>query len=126
MNEEEIFHQALARDLEERAAYLERACAGDPQLRAAVEALLRANVGASGFLEQPAPALFATVDEPIREKPGTVFGPYKLLEQIGEGGMGTVWMSEQQEPVRRRVALKIIKAGMDSAQVIVRFEAERQ
>jgi WD40 repeat protein/serine/threonine protein kinase len=127
MNEEEIFHQALARRPEERAAYLEQACAGDPPLRAAVEALLRANVGASGFLEQPALAPVATVDEqPVREKLGTVIGPYKLMEQIGEGGMGLVFVAEQQQPVRRKVALKVIKPGMDTRQVIARFEAERQ
>ncbi len=89
MNEEEIFHQALARSPEERPAFLEQACAGDPALRAAVEKLLRANVGATGFLEQPSPAPVATVDEPHREIAGTVIGPYKLIEQIGEGGMGT-------------------------------------
>ena len=98
MNEEEIFHQALARSPEERAAYLEQACAGDPALRASVEALLRANVGATGFLEQPSPAPGVTVDAPIREAPGTVIGPYKLLQQIGEGGMGTVFMAEQTSP----------------------------
>src|SRR6516165_320236 len=127
MNEEEIFHQALARALpEERSAYLEQACAGDPALRASVEALLRANLGASGFLDQPAAALAATVDEPITERPGTVIGPYKLMEQIGEGGMGLVFVAEQQWPVRRKVALKVIKPGMDTRQVIARFEAERQ
>jgi serine/threonine protein kinase/tetratricopeptide (TPR) repeat protein len=127
MNEEEIFHQALARSPEDRAAYLKQACAGDPALRAAVEALLRANVGATGFLEQPVPAPVATVDAPpIREGPGVVIGPYKLLQQIGEGGMGTVFMAEQSRPVQRKVALKIIKPGMDSRQVIARFEAERQ
>src|SRR5262245_20791838 len=114
MNEEEIFNQAIARSPEERAAFLERACAGDPSLRAAVEALLRANVGATGFLEQPSPAPAATADEPIREHAGTTVGPYKLVEQIGEGGMGTVWMAQQSEPVKRLVALKLIKAGMDS------------
>jgi WD40 repeat protein/serine/threonine protein kinase len=127
MNEEEIFHQALARSPEERAAYLEQACTGDPALRAAVEALLRANVGATGFLEQHVPAPVTTVDEPpFRERPGAVIGPYKLLQQIGEGGFGVVFMAEQTQPVRRKVALKILKPGMDTRQVVARFEAERQ
>jgi serine/threonine protein kinase/tetratricopeptide (TPR) repeat protein len=124
MNEEEIFHQARARSPDEQPGFLEQACAGDRSLRAAVEALLRANVGATGFLEQPSPVV--TVDVPPRENAGTVIGSYKLLEQIGEGGMGTVWMAQQTEPVKRVVALKLIKAGMDSKQVIARFEAERQ
>src|SRR5262249_17302654 len=68
----------------------------------------------------------ATVDQRATESPGTVIGPYKLLGQIGEGGMGTVWMAEQSQPVRRTVALKILKAGMDTRQVVARFEAERQ
>src|SRR5262249_26278308 len=68
----------------------------------------------------------ATIDDPITERPGTVIGPYKLLEQIGEGGFGVVFMAEQQEPIRRKVALKVIKPGMDTRQVIARFEAERQ
>jgi hypothetical protein len=78
MNEEAIFYEALARHQpEERAAYLEQACAGNPALRASVEALLRANVGASGFMDQPAPASVATIDErPIREGPGALIGPY--------------------------------------------------
>jgi serine/threonine protein kinase len=127
MNEEEIFHQALARSLPEgRAAYLEQACAGIPAERATVEALLRANVGASEFLGRPASGLVATIEEPVSEHPGTVIGPYKLLQQIGEGGMGTVYMAEQTHPVQRKVALKLIKPGMDSRQVIARFEAERQ
>src|SRR5947199_9801481 len=83
MNEEEIFHQALARNLpEERAAYLHQACAGNPALRSSVERLLQANVGASGFLDGPAPALLAPADEGNRERPGAVIGSYKLLEQI--------------------------------------------
>src|SRR5688572_5495430 len=128
MSEEEIFHQALARtSREERAAFLEQACAGEPALRAAVEALLRANVGASDFLDSPATAPVATVEEqPVSERAGAVIGPYKLIQQIGEGGMGTVWMAQQQEPIKRLVALKLIKAGMDSRQVLARFEAERQ
>src|SRR4051812_30450101 len=124
MNEEEIFHQALARRPEEWPTFLDQACAGDSSLRAAVDALLRANVGATGFLEQPSPDPVATIDQPIREAAGAVIGPYKLLEQIGEGGMGSVWMAEQKEPIQRRVAVKVIKAGMDSKQVLARFEAE--
>jgi serine/threonine protein kinase len=127
MTEEDIFHEALARSLPEaRAAYLEQACAGNPGLRAGVEALLRANVGATGFLDAPNPALAATVDQPLSERPGTVIGPYKLLEQIGEGGFGVVFMAEQTQPVRRKVALKVLKPGMDTRQVVARFEAERQ
>src|SRR5258707_14044698 len=109
MNEEEIFHEALARNLPaERAAYLEQACAGNPGLRPSVKALLGANVGASGFLNNPVSAPGATLDEPIAERPGTVIGRYKLLEQIGEGGMGSVWMAQQTEPVNRVVAVKLI------------------
>jgi eukaryotic-like serine/threonine-protein kinase len=128
MNEEEIFHEALARrGPAERAAYLEQACAGNPALRASVEALLRAHVGASGFLEHPAAALLAPAGGPSAgEGPGTIIGPYRLMEQIGEGGMGLVFVAEQTQPVRRKVALKVIKPGMDSQQVIARFEAERQ
>src|SRR5206468_11793020 len=74
----------------------------------------------------PRSTLVATVDEPVTERPGTVIGPYKLLQEIGEGGMGTVWMAEQMQPVQRKVALKIIKAGLDSRHVLARFEAERQ
>jgi serine/threonine protein kinase len=126
MFEEEIFHQALDRSgPEERAAYVEQACAGNPVLRAAVEGLLRAYLGATGFLERPVAAALATLDEPISERPGTVIGHYKLLEQIGEGGFGVVFMAEQQ-PVRRKVALKVLKPGMDTRQVVARFEAERQ
>src|SRR5262249_22610180 len=79
------------------------------------------------FLAAPVTGPGGTVDEPPpAEAPGTVVGPYKLLQQIGEGGMGVVFMAEQEKPVRRKVALKIIKPGMDSRQVIARFEAERQ
>jgi WD40 repeat protein/serine/threonine protein kinase len=127
MNEEEIFHQALARSSpEERTAYLDQACAGEPALRAAVEALLRANVGASDFLEEPASVPPTAEEQPLSERPGTVIGPYKLLEQIGEGGFGVVFMAEQTQPVRRKVAVKVLKAGMDSRRVVARFEAERQ
>src|SRR5262249_29168331 len=78
------------------------------------------------FLEAPAPVLAPTADEPICERPGAVLGPYKLLEEIGEGGFGVVFLAEQSAPVRRRVALKVLKPGMDSKQVVARFEAERQ
>jgi serine/threonine protein kinase len=108
----------------ERTAYLERVCAGDAELRRRVEQLLQARSKAEGFLESP--VLVATADEAAAERPGTVIGPYKLIEPIGEGGMGSVWMAQQTEPVKRLVALKLIKAGMDSKQVIARFEAERQ
>jgi serine/threonine protein kinase/tetratricopeptide (TPR) repeat protein len=112
-----------------RAAYLDEACGPDTGLRAEVEGLL-ATLGRAGeFMRRPAAAVAAGVTagyQPVTEGPGTRVGPYKLLQQIGEGGMGTVFMAEQTEPVRRMVALKIIKPGMDSAQVIARFEAERQ
>src|SRR5215468_3457592 len=109
-----------------RCAYLDRACNDDAELRRLVEKLLRAQPKAAAFLEQPLADSPATVDEPIREGPGTVIGPYKLMEQIGEGGMGLVFVAEQQQPVRRKVALKVIKPGMDTRQVVARFEAERQ
>src|SRR4029450_12571995 len=123
MNDEEIFHEALARKPADRAAYLDRACAGDPAVRASVEALLRADGGASGFMARPAPGVTGAFDpapggETAAVLPGecvgTQIGPYKLLQQIGEGGMGTVYMAEQSRPIQRKVALKIIKAGMDS------------
>jgi WD40 repeat protein/serine/threonine protein kinase len=116
------------RSPEERAAFLDKACAGDAGRRARVEELLRAHQAAGNFLQgNRLPAeLVATVDEPMRERPGTVIGTYKLLEQIGEGGFGVVFMAEQNQPVRRKVALKVLKPGMDTRQVVARFEAERQ
>jgi WD40 repeat protein/serine/threonine protein kinase/tetratricopeptide (TPR) repeat protein len=136
VNESQIFTNALnVADPAERAAYLNAACAGAPELRTAVEALLRAQASDPGFLEQPAASLADTADGPAAtataappaERPGLVLaGRYKLLEEVGEGGMGTVWMAQQQEPVKRLVAVKLIKPGMDSRQVLARFEAERQ
>jgi serine/threonine-protein kinase len=112
---------------EERRAYLDRACSGDVRLRRKVEQLLAARAKAEGFLEGPGLPLAATaIERPVREGPGTAIGPYKLLEQIGEGGFGVVFMAEQQQPLRRKVALKVLKPGMDTRQVIARFEAERQ
>jgi serine/threonine protein kinase/Flp pilus assembly protein TadD len=123
----ELFLKALELpSAEERQAFLDRACASDAALRAEVEALLEASARAGSFLESPARDLRPTVDEPIRDRPGTVIGPYKLLEQIGEGGFGVVFMAEQHAPIRRKVALKVVKPGMDTRQVIARFEAERQ
>jgi eukaryotic-like serine/threonine-protein kinase len=124
---EAIFFAALEKgSLQERAAYLDEACVGDADLRRRVDKMLAAQGHAGSFLEQPARAVEVTVDEPLLEKPGAVIGPYKLLQQIGEGGMGIVFMAEQTHPVQRKVALKVIKAGMDSRQIIARFEAERQ
>jgi eukaryotic-like serine/threonine-protein kinase len=128
MSERSIFIAALEKDdAAERAAYLDRACALDLPLRERIERLLKAHEPADSFLERGPSVLDATDNyEPIAERAGTVIGPYKLLQQIGEGGMGAVFMAEQTRPVQRKVALKIIKPGMDSAQVIARFEAERQ
>jgi serine/threonine protein kinase len=128
MNAEEILQGAVERrNPAERAAYLDGACGQDPELRARIEGLLKAHDEAGSFLEQPLFEPLPTIDQsPGPEKPGTVIGAYKLMEQIGEGGMGLVFVAEQQHPVRRKVALKIIKPGMDTRQVTARFEAERQ
>jgi WD40 repeat protein/serine/threonine protein kinase len=110
----------------DRRIFLDQHCGDDAPLRAQVESLLAVKDKAGSFLNRPVLPM-ATVDEaPVTECPGTVIGPYKLLEQIGEGGFGVVFMAEQQHPVRRKVALKVLKPGMDTRQVIARFEAERQ
>src|SRR5262249_21352457 len=121
---EAIFFAALQKGSpEERAAYLDESCASDPDLRRRVEKMLAAQAEAGRLPEQPAAGPVVTVAEPpVREGPGTVIGPYKLMEQIGEGGMGLVFVAEQQHPVRRKVALKVIKPGMDTRQVVARFE----
>jgi serine/threonine protein kinase/WD40 repeat protein len=111
---------------EEREAYLRSACGGNEELRQRVEKLLAAHFSAGNFLEPPTPTLEPAIEQAIQEGPGTVIGPYKLLQQIGEGGMGVVFRAEQSQPVQRQVALKIIKPGMDSRQVIARFKAEQQ
>ena len=125
-NAKAIFLDALdCKSAAELSRFLEQACGTAPALRPRVEELLRAHQDAGAFLggvEQQE----ATRDQPIVERPGTTIGPYKLLELIGEGGFGLVFMAEQQQPVRRKVAVKILKPGMDSQQVIARFEAERQ
>jgi serine/threonine protein kinase/tetratricopeptide (TPR) repeat protein len=109
-----------------RAAYLDDVCRDNPRLRRELDALLAAHDRLGADQPPGAPELARTVDEPTTERPGTIIGPYKLIELVGEGGMGTVWMAQQTEPVKRLVAVKLIKAGMDSAQIIARFEAERQ
>jgi serine/threonine protein kinase len=123
-----VFTEALRLPPEERNRYLDEACKGDNEFRRRVEALLQAYEQAGDFLGRPAAGMpsRATQAFPAGEKPGDRIGHYKLLQQIGEGGCGVVYMAEQQEPVRRRVALKIIKPGMDTNSVIGRFEAERQ
>jgi len=130
MSERSIFMQAQElEDPQERAEYLRRACGGDERLWERVEALLRSHRSESSFVLDRVPAvdLAVTADMPPEaEHPGTVIGSHKLMEQIGEGGMGAVYVAEQTQPVRRKVALKIIKPGMDTKQVIARFEAERQ
>jgi serine/threonine protein kinase/tetratricopeptide (TPR) repeat protein len=142
VNESQLFANVLKLATPaERAAYLDEACAGNPQLRADVEALLRARASDPDFLERPAAPLGATADlQPAPSSPGedlpaasgveqagvVLGGRYKLLEAIGEGGMGTVWMAQQTEPVKRLVAVKLIKAGLGSRTVLARFEAERQ
>src|SRR5688572_12853253 len=113
----------------ERSAYLDQACHGQTDLRAQVQALLAASDKAGSFLEAPPSAVIdpgPTTAGTAAGRLGTTIGPYKLVQVIGEGGMGVVYMAEQKEPVERRAALKIIKPGMDSRQVIARFEAERQ
>lgn len=121
-SERDIFFAALDYDSPaERAAYLDAACGSDPALRARVEALLAAHASVGRFLDP------AEADEsPVREGPGTCIDRYRLIEKIGEGGFGVVYLAEQDAPIRRRVALKIIKLGMDTRAVIARFEAERQ
>jgi WD40 repeat protein/tRNA A-37 threonylcarbamoyl transferase component Bud32 len=127
-NEIVLFREALQRAKgPEREAFLDQACAGEEALRGKLEALLQAHESPGPFLEpQATPTADATVALAVEEGPGTVIGRYKILEQIGEGGFGVVYVAEQREPVKRRVALKIIKLGMDTKQVVARFEAERQ
>ena len=125
-----IFGHALElTDPTRRSAYLDEACADAPAIRAEVEELLAMHEHAGGFLRRPAvvaPELTGVYEPPSPLVGTLIAGRYKLLEEIGDGGMGTVWMAEQKEPVKRLVAVKLIKAGMDSKAVLARFEAERQ
>src|SRR5215471_5888560 len=122
---EAIFSQAIAiPDQRERAAFLDSVCADDAKLRAQVQELVGNYFQAGSFLERPMMQSDPTVDSlQTSQLLGTTIGPYKLLQEIGEGGMGVVYMAEQTEPVARVVAIKIIKPGMDTRQVIARFEA---
>ncbi|HJZ90628.1 MAG TPA: serine/threonine-protein kinase, partial [Gemmataceae bacterium] len=119
-------------DADARAAYLARACGTDARLRQRLEALIAAHFQAGSFLDRPAEALAAAAplapghDPSDAQEPGSVIGPYTLVEKVGEGGMGAVYVADQSTPVKRRVALKVIKPGMDTREVVARFEAERQ
>ncbi len=126
----EIFDGAIERIGDARRAFLDGACAGDAAMRGKVEGLIMAAEKDDEFLSQPTadsnmPGA-ATLAAPLGEGPGTKIGPYKILQLIGEGGFGSVFMAEQTAPVQRKVALKIIKLGMDTRQVVARFEQERQ
>lgn len=126
-NKDEIFHAAAELlDADERVAFIRQACGEDPALRAEIEELLEHDQAEDSLLDRYTPGIAPTLDQSVTERPGTVIGRYKLLEQIGEGGFGMVFMAEQQKPIVRKVALKIIKPGMDTKEVIARFEAERQ
>ncbi|MEZ6129645.1 MAG: serine/threonine-protein kinase [Planctomycetaceae bacterium] len=136
-SEQSIFFEALELgSAEARARFLDSACRDDVRLRASVEELLRAHDLPDNVLDQPVAVLPPDKDEAFRttilngdgitEEAGMVIGPYRLMEQIGEGGFGLVFVAEQHVPVRRKVALKILKPGMDTREVVARFEAERQ
>ena len=123
----EVFSQALEKaDPKERSKFLDHACGDDHNLREKVDALIILHGQAGNFLESPPFIDQPAMDNLPEESPGTLIGRYKLLEKIGEGGMAVVYMAEQERPIRRKVALKVIKLGMDTRQVIARFEAERQ
>jgi serine/threonine protein kinase/tetratricopeptide (TPR) repeat protein len=132
MNEESLFAQALEiSDSTDRSAFLNRACQGDHVLFQRIGRLLERHASAGSFLERPTDessntTIFVPDSKSKVDAQGTMVGPYKLIEVIGEGGMGTVYLAQQTVPVKRIVALKVIKSGMDTRQVLARFEAERQ
>jgi serine/threonine protein kinase len=123
----ELFLHAVGKlPAEEWESYVAEACDGDDDLAQQVGRLLQVHCEAGSFLDVPASGLGVQLTHYAAERPGSVIGPYRLVELIGEGGMGVVFRAEQSAPVRRKVALKVIKPGMDTSQVIARFEAERQ
>ena len=124
--DDEVFAEAVSLPTGERAAFLENACGDDAALRARIVALLCGHDEANSFLGAPLATRGVSAALRSEEKPGDAIGRYTLREKIGEGGCGVVWLAEQSEPVRRRVALKVIKLGMDTKEVVARFEAERQ
>jgi eukaryotic-like serine/threonine-protein kinase len=125
--EEELFDAARRiADSRERAAFLESTCAGDSTLCQRLRELLSAQASADDFFRLLPEQRASASASPFTEEAGTAIGRYRLLEKIGEGGFGAVHVAEQTEPVKRQVALKIIKAGMDTQQVVARFEAERR
>jgi len=129
--EESLFQAAAQLDAAERAAFLDRECAGDPALRKRLEALFAADDQPDTVFGTAAgsPRLTLSLDvapDLADDLVGQTIGRYKLLERVGEGSCGVVYVAEQAEPVRRRVAVKVIKLGMDTKQVVARFEAERQ
>jgi hypothetical protein len=128
--EELLFQLALLKPIAERAEFLDRECGDDAALQARIGALLAAHDEPDELLPKGGPAVAGTMKLDLQDAPdeavGQMLGPYKLLERLGEGGCGVVYVAEQTRPVRRRVALKVIKLGMDTKQVVARFEAERQ
>ena len=127
LDEKAIFNVARKIDSPQaRVEYLNQACGDDRSLLERVTTLLGAYKEQASFLESPPSAVTATIDQPPVEQPGAMVGSYKLIEEIGEGGMGSVFMALQKKPVRRKVALKVIKPGMDTKEVVSRFEGERQ
>src|SRR5262245_18062872 len=132
MTEREVFEAALELPPQDRPAFLDAACRGEGALRQRLEALLGKHDQAGSFLEQPCQGALTTDSGhpgagPLAGAAGQVLaGRYQLLEVMDEGGMGAVWLAQLHEPVKRRVAVKLIKEGMDSRQVLARFEAERQ
>src|SRR6266478_5842452 len=128
--EEALFALALEKSAGKRAGFLDAMCEGDVALRQRLEALLAAHEQPEGALAEAAPVGKGTMKIELADLPdeaiGQKIGRYKILEKVGEGGCGVVYVAEQTEPVRRRVALKVIKLGMDTKQVVARFEAERQ
>ena len=128
--EEALFALALEKPADKRPPFLDAMCEGDSALRQRLEALLAAHDQPEALLATQAESARPTIKLDLADEPdeavGMTLGRYKLREKIGEGGCGTVYVAEQTEPVRRRVALKVIKLGMDTKQVVARFEAERQ